>query len=87
MRELSTELAEKAKELTRGMLDRVKRLPDVADYKAAFSIILAKDATSPQPEACNIQCSLCDKRAHFIIGGTARCIDHQYKPEPPRRML
>ena len=37
---LTYQLAMKAKELTQGMLARVGRLPDAADYNAAFQKVI-----------------------------------------------
>lgn len=48
--ELADELARKAKDLTADMQDRLKRLPDVADYRAAFELILnARDYLAELP--------------------------------------
>lgn len=81
--DLATALATKAKELTRGMRDRVKRDPDVADYRAAFLPILAEflspDAKTPDPrKGASVICEVkdCGKRAIFIRFGSPLCFQH-----------
>lgn len=49
--DFATALAEKAKELTKGMRERVQRDPDIADYRAAFSPILAEFITAMELES------------------------------------
>lgn len=81
-------LAMKAKELTRGMQQRAKRDPDVADYRAAFLPIIAeylsRDAKSPAPgRGSSTLCGEkvagqdCGKRAIFIKFGHPLCFDHK----------
>ena len=81
--DLTTQLARKARELTDGMMRRVNRQPDVADYRAAFVPILesffAKDATDHRISASHEQCEHagCSERAMFIKYGKALCYEHR----------
>lgn len=84
MSTLSLTLALKAKELAEGMWIRVKRAPDVADYKAAFDAILAEelmlDWRSSTPGASTIKCEFCNSLASFIIKRCAVCYAHRSVP-------
>jgi hypothetical protein len=85
--DLSTALARTARELTGQMLSRVKREPDVADYRAAFlpvlAMYLAPDAKTPDPRnagnaaVTNCQQPGCSKPALFISFGRALCFEHR----------
>jgi len=81
MIDLATGLAEKAKELSYGMWQRVQRLPDVADFRAAFVPIvegfLAKDATDHRISASFEKCKYCNERAVFIKYGEPLCFAHK----------
>lgn len=84
MSTISGALARKAKELAEGMWLRVKRTPDVADYKAAFDAILAEelmpDWRSSTPGASTLKCEFCNAQASFIIKRCAVCYEHRSVP-------
>lgn len=82
--DFATALAKKARELTEGMQNRVKRNPDIADYRTAFLPIitefLSPDAKDHDPHSRNITvCEYkgCGKRAIFIRFGTPLCFEHR----------
>jgi len=89
MMDLPSALARKAKELTEGMLLRVGRTPDFADYLAGFlpvlGLYLSKDATDVTPRGSRERCQEqgCDNLAGFIRFGRALCFAHKDKVSGP----